>query len=243
MTTGNQMNVQSVGSRSAESIAEENVRFMAGVYKWMTIGLAVTGFIAYMLGQNEALVYQIVSNKFLFYGMIIAQLGLVIYLSRKIATMSPAVATFVYLFYAALTGVTFSTIFVAYTQDSIQSVFFITSFAFAGLSLVGFITKRDLGPIGTFCHMGLYGIVGFSILSIFFPSMLGGQMGTIFSLVGVIVFSGLTAYDTQKIKNSNILGNEGTAEDFKETILGALTLYLDFINLFLMLLRLMGNRR
>lgn len=237
------MNTHLTGSRSAESIAAENVRFMAGVYKWMTIGLALTGIIAYLLGQNEAIVYQIVTNKILFYGMIIVQLGLVVYLSRKIASMSPVVATGVYLFYAALTGVTFSTIFLAYTRDSIQSVFFITSFAFAGLSLFGFITKRDLGPIGTFCHMGLYGIVGFSILSIFFPSMLGGQMGTIFSLVGVIVFSGLTAYDTQKIKNSNILGNEGTAEDHKETILGALTLYLDFINLFLMLLRLMGNRR
>ena len=91
--------------------------------------------------------------------------------------------------------------------------------------------------------MGLYGIVGFSILAIFFPSMLGGQMGTIFSLVGVIVFAGLTAYDTQKIKQMNILGNEGTAEDHKETIMGALTLYLDFINLFLMLLRLTGGRR
>ena len=106
-----------------------------------------------------------------------------------------------------------------------------------------FVTKKDLGPVGTFCHMGLWGLVGFSLLSIFFPSMLGGQMGMIYSLVGVVVFAGLTAYDTQKIKQSNIIGNEGTAEDHKETIIGALTLYLDFINLFLMILRLMGNRR
>lgn len=237
------MNTQMSQSRSTQSIAEENVRFMTGVYKWMTIGLALTGLVAYMLAENEQLVIQIVTNKILFYGLIIAQLGLVIYLSARISNMSPARATFVYVFYAALTGVTFSTIFLAFTRDSIQSVFFLTSFAFAGLSIFGFITKRDLGPVGTFCHMGLYGIIGFSILSIFFPSMLGGQMGTIFSLVGVIVFAGLTAYDTQKIKNSNIIGNEGTAEDHKETILGALTLYLDFINLFLMLLRLMGNRR
>lgn len=230
-------------TRSPQSIADENVRFMTGVYKWMTFGLALTGLIAYMLGENEQLVIQIVQNKILFYGLIIAQIGLVIYLSARISKMSPATATLVYLAYAALTGVTFSTIFLAYTRDSIQSVFFLTSFAFAGLSAFGFITKRDLGPVGTFCHMGLYGIIGFAILSIFFPSMLGGQMGTIFSLVGVIVFAGLTAYDTQKIKNSNILGNEGTAENHKETVLGALTLYLDFINLFLMLLRLMGNRR
>jgi FtsH-binding integral membrane protein len=237
------MNTYTHNSRTPEDIAAENVRFMTGVYKWMTIGLALTGLIAYVLGQDQQLVIQLVSNKLLFYGMIFAQLGLVIWLSKRISKMSPTKATIVYLAYAALTGVTFSTIFLAYTQDSIQSVFFLTSFSFAGLSIFGLVTKRDLGPIGTFCHMGLYGIVGFSILSMFFPSMLGGQMGTIFSLVGVIVFAGLTAYDTQKIKNSNILGNEGTAEDHKETILGALTLYLDFINLFLMLLRLMGNRR
>lgn len=237
------MNTHSPSNYSSQSIADENARFMTGVYKWMSIGLLLTGLVAYSIGTNEELVYTIVSNKILFWGMIIAQLGAVFYLSARIQKLSAFAATSIYLGYALLTGVTFSTIFLAYTQDSIQSVFFITSFAFTGLSLFGFVTKRDLGPIGTFCHMGLWGIVGFSILSIFFPSMLGGKMGTIFSLVGVIVFSGLTAYDTQKIKNSNIIGNEGTQEDHKETIMGALTLYLDFINLFLMLLRLMGNRR
>lgn len=236
----NQINT---GPRTPESIAQENVRFMTGVYKWMTFGLLLTGMIAYYIGTSEELVYQIVSNKVLFYGLIIAQVGLVIYLSVRIQKMSALSATLVYLGYAALTGVTFSTIFLAYTQDSIQSVFFLTSFSFAGLSLFGFLTKKDLGPIGTFCNMGLWGLVGFSILSIFFPGMLGGQMGTVFSLVGVVVFAGLTAYDTQKIKQMNIIGNEGTAEDHKETISGALTLYLDFINLFLMLLRLMGGRR
>ena len=236
-------NTDLYGYRSAEDIAAENVRFMTGVYKWMTIGLTLTGFIAYFLSTNTELVYALVSNKILFYGIIFAQLGLVVWLSARISKMSAVTATLVYLGYAALTGVTFSTIFLAYTAESIQSVFFLTAFSFAGLSIFGFITKRDLGPIGTFCHMGLYGIIGFSILSIFFPSMLSGQMGTVFSLIGVLVFAGLTAYDTQKIKQSNIIGNEGTAEDHKETISGALTLYLDFINLFLMLLRLMGNRK
>ncbi len=237
------MNTNLSQPRTNESIAAENVRFMTGVYKWMTFGLVLTGWIAYMLAENEEIIYQIASNTILFWGIIIAQFGLVIYLSRRINQMSPAVASVTYLGYATLTGITFSTIFLAYTRDSIQSAFFLTAFSFAGLSLFGFVTKRDLGPVGTFCHMGLYGIVGFSILAIFFPSMLGGQMGTIFSLVGVIVFAGLTAYDTQKIKQMNILGNEGTAEDHKETIMGALTLYLDFINLFLMLLRLTGGRR
>jgi FtsH-binding integral membrane protein len=237
------MNISFNGVRSEQSIAEENVRFMTGVYKWMTIGLSLTGFIAYFLSTNKEIVYQIVTNKILFYGIIIAQLGLVVWLSARVSKMSAMKATLVYLAYAALTGVTFSTIFLAYTAESIQSAFFLTAFSFAGLSFFGFVTKRDLGPIGTFCHMGLWGLVGFSILAIFFPSMLGGQMGMIFSLVGVIVFAGLTAYDTQKIKQSNIIGNEGTEEDHKETIIGALTLYLDFINLFLMILRLMGNRK
>jgi len=237
------MNSEMTHSRTEQSIAAENSRFMTGVYKWMTIGLALTGFIAYSLAENEQTVIQIATNPILFWGMIIAQLGAVIYLSARIQKMSPTTATAIYLAYAALTGVTFSTIFLMYTRESIQSVFFLTSFSFAGLSLFGLITKRDLGPIGTFCHMGLYGLIGFSILSIFFPGMLGGKMGTIYSIVGVVVFAGLTAYDTQKIKNSNILGNEGTAEDHKETIMGALTLYLDFINLFFMLLRLTGNRR
>jgi FtsH-binding integral membrane protein len=237
------MNTHGMEARTPQSIAEENVRFMTGVYKWMTIGLLLTGCIAYYFGTNEEYAMQIASNRILFYGMVIAQFGLVIYLSARINKMSAKTATVIYLLYAALTGVTFSTIFLIYTQDSIYSTFLLTAFSFAGLSAFGFITKRDLGPIGTFCHMGLWGLVGFSILSIFFPSMLGGQMGTVFSLVGVVVFAGLTAYDTQKIKNSNIIGNEGTEEDHKETISGALTLYLDFINLFLMLLRLVGGRR
>jgi FtsH-binding integral membrane protein len=237
------MNSESTVQRSVDSVAAENARFMTGVYKWMSIGLLLTGLVAYTLGSNQETVYALMSNKILFYGLMIVQLGAVFYLSARINKLSAFTATSIYIAYALLTGVTFSSIFVVYTQDSIQSAFFLTAFSFTGLSLFGFVTKRDLGPVGTFCHMGLYGIIGFSILSIFFPSMLGGQMGTIFSLVGVIVFAGLTAYDTQKIKNSNILGNEGTEEDHKETIMGALTLYLDFINLFLMLLRLMGGRR
>ena len=237
------MNISMNRIRSEESIAQENVRFMTGVYKWMTIGLTLTGCIAYFLSTNKELVYQLVTNKILFYGIIIAQLGLVIWLSARVQKMSAMKATLVYLAYASLTGVTFSTIFLAYTAESIQSAFFLTGFSFAGLSMFGFVTKRDLGPIGTFCHMGLYGLIGFSLLAMFFPSMLGGQMGMIYSLVGVLIFAGLTAYDTQKIKQSNIIGNEGTAEDHKETIIGALTLYLDFINLFLMILRLMGNRK
>lgn len=237
------MNSTMTHNRSTTSIAEENVRFMTGVYKWMCIGLLLTSTVAYAVSQDPNLVYSIVTNKLIFWGLVIAQLGAVFYLSAKIKTMSALTATMVFIVYALLTGLTLSSIFLIYTQDSILSAFLLTSFSFGCLSLFGFLTRKDLGPIGTFCHMGLYGIIGFSLIAMFFPNLLGGQMGKIFSFAGVIVFAGLTAYDTQKIKQTNILGNEGTEEDHKETIMGALTLYLDFINLFLMLLRLMGNRR
>jgi FtsH-binding integral membrane protein len=227
----------------AIEIQQENARFMSGVYKWMTIGILLTSLISYYVSRSPELINIIIMNKIVFYGLIIAQLGAVFYLSIRIKKMSAVMATIIYLAYAALTGLTLSVIFLIYTQDSIEQVFMITSFAFAGLSAFGYFTKRDLGPIGTFCTMGLFGLVGFSIISLFFPSLMTGQVSYIYSIAGVIIFSGLTAYDTQKIKASNIIGNEGTAEDHKETIFGALTLYLDFINLFLMLLRLMGGRR
>tara|TARA_R110002072_G_scaffold534_6_gene4001 strand:+ start:174808 stop:175521 length:714 start_codon:yes stop_codon:yes gene_type:complete len=229
--------------RSETSIAEENARFMSGVYKWMTFGILLTGFVSYYTASTPAMVGTIVGNKIIFYGLIIAQLVAVVYLSARVQKMSSVTATIIYLAYATMTGLTLSVIFLAYTQESIQSAFFLTSFSFAGLSAFGYFTKRDLGPIGTFCHMGLWGIIGFSILTMFFPSMMTSTASKVFGMAGVLIFAGLTAYDTQKIKNSNIIGNEGTDEDHKETIMGALKLYLDFINLFLMILRLLGGRR
>lgn len=236
-------NSTSLRSRSSQSIIEENARFMTGVYKWMCFGLLLTGFIAYYVSQDPSIYEVILGNKIIFYGLIIAQLGCVFFLALKVKKMSAFMATAVFLFYASLTGLTFSTIFLAYTQESIQSAFLVTAISFAGLSAFGYFTKRDLGPIGTFCHMGLWGLIGIGIVSFFFPNMMSGQFSTIYSLAGVLIFAGLTAYDTQKIKAMNIIGNEGTDEDKKETIIGALTLYLDFINLFLMILRLTGDRR
>ncbi|EQC47415.1 Bax inhibitor-1/YccA family protein [Bacteriovorax sp. Seq25_V] len=229
--------------RSEQSIAEETARFMSGVYKWMSFGILLTGFISYYIASSPNLIMAIVTNKILFYGLIIAQLGAVFYLSLMVKKISAMTATLVYLLYASLTGVTLSTIFLVYTQDSISNAFFVTCFSFAGLSAFGYVTKKDLGPIGTFCHMGLWGLIGFGLLSMFFPSMFGSSLQMVYSICGIVIFAGLTAYDTQKIKSMNIIGNEGTEEDHKETIIGALTLYLDFINLFLMILRLMGNRR
>ncbi len=230
-------------NRSTQSISEENARFMAGVYKWMTIGILLTAIVAYYVGHTPSLYMTILQNKILFYGLMIAQVGAVIYLSARINKMSGTQATVIFLLYSLLSGLSLSVIFIVYTQSSIESAFLTTAFAFGGLSAFGYFTKRDLGPIGTFCTMGVWGLIGFALLSMFFPSLRGGQMEMIYNLAGLLIFCGLTAYDTQKIKSTNIIGNEGTEEDHKETIMGALTLYLDFINLFLFILRLMGGGR
>ena len=228
---------------NSNALAQENARFMTRVYGWMSGGVLVTALVAGGLADNPDWMMTLITNRPIFYALIIAQLAAVFTLAGFMPKLSAAAATAIYLGYAALTGVTISSIFLVYTQDSIASTFVLTSFGFAGLSAFGLVTKRDLGPVGSFCSMALFGMIGWGLLSIFFPSLLAGQRQILYSAVGVVVFAGLTAYDTQKIKELNILGNEGTEEDRKEAIHGALTLYLDFINLFLMLLRLMGDRR
>jgi len=179
----------------------------------------------------------------LFWALIIAQLGAVAALSFLINKISGAMATVIYILYAALTGLTLSSIFLLYTGSSIAEVFGVTAFGFAGLSGFGLVTKRDLGPVGSFCMMGLFGLIGYAVLSMFLPSLMGAGGSFVFSIVGIIVFAGLTAYDTQRIKAMNVPGNEGSDGARKTAIFGALALYLDFINLFLSLLRLTGRRR
>jgi len=230
-------------THTPEMIAAENARFMTAVYGWMTAGLCATGLVAWFIGQSERFAVTVITNRPLFWILVIAQLGAVGVLSGFINKMSAATAGLIYFAYAALTGVTFSVIFLLYTASSVGQVFFLTAFSFAGLSFVGLTTRRDLGPIGAFCTMGLFGMIGFALLAMFFPSLRSDGTSFVYGIVGVIVFAGLTAYDTQKIKTMNIIGNEGTDADRKEAIVGALTLYLDFINLFLSLLRLMGKRR
>ncbi len=216
---------------------------MSRVYGWMTAGLCLTGAVAWNVAGNQDLVREIFGNRLLFWALIIAQLGAVFALAWAINKISAFAATLIYFVYAGLTGITFSGIFLVYTGSSIAEVFGVTAFGFAGLSGVGFLTKRDLGPVGSFCTMGLFGMVGFALISMFVPSLMGGAGGFVFSIVGIVVFAGLTAYDTQKIKAMNVAGDEGTDMGRKKAIFGALTLYLDFINLFLSLLRLMGRRR
>jgi len=227
----------------ARPLAAENARFMSRVYGWMTGGFCLTAAVAWNVSGNPALVQTIFGNRLLFWALIIAQLGAVFALSGAINRMSGITATLIYVSYAGLTGVTLSSIFLAFTGASIAQTFFVTGFGFAGLSGFGYVTKRDLGPVGSFCTMGLFGLVGFALLSIFFPGLRGAGGSFVFAIVGIIVFAGLTAYDTQKIKAMNALGDEGADSGRKKAIFGALMLYLDFINLFLSLLQLTGRRR
>lgn len=223
-------------------VARENSAFMTRVYQWMSIGVLLTGLVATVIGTNDSLIQTIMMNRALFWIIIIAQFGLVLSISGLINRMSVATASGLFILYSALTGVTFSMIFAIYTAASIQSAFFTTAIGFGGLTAFGYITKKDLGPVGSFCMMGLFGMIGYSLLAIFFPSMMGGAAGLVYSLIGLLIFAGLTAYDTQKIK---LMGRHSANDQDRgrATILGALTLYLDFINLFMMILRLTGDRR
>ena len=217
-------------------------QFMSKVYLWMTIGILLTAVVAMGFSSDQELVYAVFTNKLIYWGLIIAQFGLVIWLSAGINKMNSLMATGMFLLYAALTGVTLSVISLAYTQESIASAFFTTAAGFAGLSAWGFFTKKDLGPVGNFCTMGLFGLVGFGLISLFFPSLMGSVASQVYGLVGIVVFAGLTAYDTQKIKNM-ASSSRNAEEHQKGAILGALALYLDFINLFLFILRFSGDRR
>jgi len=225
---------------SLDSTAAEQQRFMVRVYNWMTAGLAITGFMAFYIANSPTMMNLIFGNPIMPIVLIIAQIGLVFWLAARVMQMSASQATGVFMLYAGLTGITFAAIFMAYTSTSIFSTFLVTAGTFGAMSMYGYTTKKDLTSWGSFLFMGLVGIIIASLVNIFMQSTM---MHTIITYAGVLIFVGLTAYDTQKIKEMNILGNEGTDEDTKEAIRGALTLYLDFINLFLMLLRLMGDRR
>ncbi len=205
------------------------------VYAWMGAGLLITAFIAFATISTPALFNAVVGNKLIFYGLMIGELGLVIALSAAINRISASFATMMFLVYSALNGITFSVILLVYTADSIASTFFITAAMFGAMSAYGYFTRRDLTSWGSFLFMGLIGVVIASVVNIFLKS---GSVSWIVSAIGVLVFTGLTAYDTWKIK---ALAAQGGGR--KPAILGALTLYLDFINLFLMLLRLLGRRR
>ncbi|MGA7826750.1 MAG: Bax inhibitor-1/YccA family protein [Geobacteraceae bacterium] len=222
--------------RTADQIVIAQNSLIRQVYAWMGGGLLLTALTATATISSPALFNAIVGNRIVFYALIIGELGLVIGISRAINKISAPVASALFLLYAALNGVTMSVIFAIYTAESITSTFVITAATFGAMSAFGYFTKRDLTRWGSFLFMGLIGVVIASVVNIFVGS---SAVSWIISVIGVIVFTGLTAYDTWKIKAMAAAGAEGR----KPAILGALTLYLDFINLFLMLLRLLGNRR
>jgi FtsH-binding integral membrane protein len=216
--------------------------FVRSVYNWMCIGLALTGFVAYYVSGNEAIRNLVFGNRMIFYGLIIAELALVFSLAGMVNRMSAATATALFVIYSALNGVTLSFIFLVYTQTSIFSTFLICAGTFLACSFYGWTTKRDLTSFGGFLVMGLIGIIIATLVNMFIRSS-ALSMGI--SYIGVFIFVGLTAYDTQKLKNMALTqpeGLEGTVIR-KGAILGALSLYLDFINLFLMLLRIFGQGR
>ena len=212
-------------SRSNDSIVQRTgtglQTFMAQVYGWMTVGLLLTAFVALYVASSATLIEMIFTNKIFFFGLIIAQLALVFILSGMVHKMSGAL--------------------IVYTYSSVASTFFICAAMFGALSVYGYTTKRSLTGMGSFLFMGLIGIIIASIVNIFMQS---SMMSMVISYAGVLIFAGLTAYDTQKLKDMGSEINQEDKENMRRySIMGALTLYLDFINLVLMLLRILGDRR
>jgi len=216
--------------------------FVRSVYNWMAVGLAITGVVAYGVANSPGVTEVIFGSQLIFFGLIIAQLAMVYMISARIQRMQASTATMLFIVYSALNGATLSSIFLAYTQSAITSTFFICAATFTACSVYGWTTRRDLTTMGGFLTMGLIGIVIASVVNMFFQS---GAVSTIVSYVGVLVFVGLTAYDTQEIKNMALSqpADIDAGAVRKGAILCALKLYLDFINLFLMLLRIFGGRR
>jgi hypothetical protein len=208
----------------------------------MAIGLSLTGFVAYYVSNSEFLLRLIFGNQLVFFGLIISELVLVFSLATRVNKMQASTATGMFILYAALNGATLAAIFLIYTRSSITSTFFICAATFLACSIYGMTTKRDLTSLGGFMTMGLIGIIIASVVNLFIRN---SGMSLIISYIGVVVFVGLTAYDTQKLKTMAVSQPAGLEANVvrKGAIMGALTLYLDFINLFLMLLRILGSGR
>ena len=230
---------------------DEGLRaYMLKVYNYMTTGLVLTGFIAYFFGKASVAAFtpngviltslgQALFNSGLSWIIMLAPLGFVFYLSARINKMSVSSAQITFWLFASIMGLSLASVFVQFTGTSIARVFFITAGTFAAMSLYGYTTKRDLTKLGGFLFMGLIGIILASIVNIFVQS---GPMAFVISVIGVLVFVGLTAYDTQTIKNMYYAGDSDSVGS-KKALMGALRLYLDFINLFILLLQLFGQRR
>ena len=212
---------------------------MRKVYVWMTLALVITGFTAYGVATSPGVLQLIFGNQILFWGMIIAELALVIGVSAAINRLSLTTATLMFILYSVINGASFSSIFLIYTASSIATVFFITAGTFGVMALIGYTTKTDLTSIGKYLFMALIGLIIATLVNMFIKSE---GFTYILSYIGVLIFVGLTAYDSQKIKQMLLQAPDAGEGAQKLALLGALTLYLDFINLFIYLLRIFGRR-
>ena len=212
--------------------------FLSKVYGWMFLGLLVTAGTAVVVASSPLLIKTFFANRILFWILILGQLGLVLFLSVRVDKMSPATAAGLFLLYSAMVGVTSSVIFLLYTGASIVSAFVITSGMFGAMAVFGTFTKKSLAGVGQFMFMGLIGLVIASVVNIF---LLNDMLSFVISVIGVIVFTGLTAWDAQRLKEMAVVLPEGKLGSY--AVVGALSLYLDFINLFFFILRLFGGRR
>lgn len=209
------------------------------MYIWMSLALLLTGFTAFAVSENDRIMYALFSNQAIFWGIIISEVLLVVFLAARLHKMSLTVATITFIAYSILNGVSMSLLFFAYTSESIAATFFVTAGTFGVTALYGYFTKKDLSSWGSILLMALLGLIIASVVNFFLGS---GILYWIITYVGVIIFVGLTAYDTQKFKNA-IFGSDVTESTYKLALLGALELYLDFVNMFIYLLRIFGNRR
>ena len=225
-------------SMPAAAAAERVSDFLRKVYGWMCAGLAITGLVAYGVASSPTIVNSLVSNQLLYLGLIVAELGLVFYLSARAQRLAPGAAAALFTGYAGLNGVTLSLVLLAYTGQSITSTFVVTAGMFGSMALLGSTTKRSLAGVGQFAFMGLIGLVLASLVGLFWHN---SALQFLIAGVGVIVFTGLAAWDAQRLKQMALATPEGQAGAF--AIVGALALYLDFVNLFLSLLYFFGNRR
>lgn len=226
-------------SANVEAIDAGLRQYLQNVFLYMAVGLGFTGLVAYFIGSSYELMSTLFSTPGLMFGLILVELGLVFYLSAKITTMATQQAKILFYVYSAVNGLTLAPIFVVYTGASIATTFFVTAAMFLSMAIYGYVTDKDLSAMGGFLIMAVFGIVIASLINLFLHS---SAMSFVISAVGVIVFTGLTAYDMQKIKSMYFEGDT-EAISGKKAILGALCLYLDFINLFISLLKFLGVRR
>jgi FtsH-binding integral membrane protein len=213
---------------------------MRKVYVWMTLALVITGFTAFGVANSPGILQAIYTNQILFWGLIIAEFALVIGVSAAINKISLTTATLMFVLYSVINGALLSYIFLAYTSSTIATVFFITAGTFAAMAVIGYTTKTDLSSMGKYLLMALIGMIIATLVNVFFVKSTGFEL--VLSYVGVLVFVGLTAYDSQKIKQMLLQAPDAGEGAQKVALLGALSLYLDFINLFIYLLRIFGKR-